>query len=221
MAKKTIKYRRYPSFALLPQLSVAQLEIQVQDISAFEFERSASDTSIGRSSKTSVWLTGDARYRVKDITFESVLRQKEREFVELLLAEDFSDSVRNESTIYVSRLRRGHKNDVSLWFQALYQTHQDDDYFIMQLFRLFRCFPYDYFQPSSLTLAGLGVHHTSDFVKSEAISLLDHWGNADVFNLLNYHEPPETPWLKAKYISVRNSLERYAAIQKDRRDTMV
>lgn len=221
MAKKTIKYRRFPSLAFLPRLSTEQPEIQVQDISVFEFEHSASDTSTGRSSKTSVWLTGASRYRVKDIAFESVLRQKEREFVELLLAEDFSDSVRNESSIYISRLRRGHKSDVSLWFQTLYQTHQDDDYFLMQLFRLFRCFPYNYFQPSSLTLVGLGVHHTSDFVKSEAISLLDHWGNADVFNLLNYLEPPETPWLKAKYIAVRNSLERYAAIQKDRREAMV
>lgn len=221
MAKKTIKYRRYPSFALLPKLSVEQPEIQVQDISVFEFEHSASDTSIGRSSKTSVWLTGASQYQVKDNAFEVILRQKEREFIELLLAEDFSDSVRNDCTVYISRLHKGHKNDVSLWLQTLYQIHQDDDYFIMQLFRLFRCFPYDYFQPSSLTLVGLGVHHTSDFVKSEAISLLDHWGNADVFKFLNYHEPPETPWLKAKDIAVKKSLEKDAAIQKDRRDAMV
>ena len=72
-----------------------------------------------------------------------------------------------------------------------------------------------------MTLAGLGVHHVSDYVKSEALSLLDHWGNADVFDMLNYQEPPETPWLRMKYFAIRQSLERYVTIQENRRDQMV
>lgn len=139
------------------------------------------------------------------------------------MLEDFSDSVRNDCTRYLSKLRKGgkHKNDINAWVEKLYLTHQDNIAFIIQLFRLMRCFSFQYFYPSSLILANLGVHHVSDHVKSEALSLLDHWGNAEIFDLLKYHEPPETPWLRAKYLSIRESLERYAVIQKNRRNTVV
>ena len=220
MAKKNRKYRKYPTLTL-PQIQlIGSEQLQVVDITQFEGSKTVADTSTGETrSKSSVWLTTFRKVNVTEFTYEELLNKKESEFVELLLVEDFSDSVRNETTNYLSRLRKGviHKNDINAWLERLYVTHQDNLHFIIQLFRLMRCFPYNYFYPSSLTLAGLGVHHESDYVKSEALSLLDHWGNVDVFNLLSYHEPPETPWLKQKYIAVRESLERYAAIQENRR----
>lgn len=223
METKSRKYRNYPSLTLPQIQSIKSEQLQVVDINVFEGPSVVTDTSIGgNQSKSSVWLTSFRKVSIKDLTYEDILNQKESEFVELLLMEDFSDSVRNDTTYYLSRLRKGalHKNDINVWFEKLYMTHQDNCYFIIQLFRLMRCFPYDYFYPTSLTLAGVGVHHESDYVKSEALSLLDHWGNADVFNLLNYHEPPETPWLRQKYLAVKESLERYAAIQENRRISM-
>jgi len=220
MAKNNRKYRKYPTLTL-PQIKIIGSEqLTVVDIAQFDGSKTIADTSTSEiRSKTSVWLTSYRKVNDTEFTYEEFLKQKESDFIELLLVEDFSDSVRNETTNYLSRLRKGviHKNDINAWLQRLYVTHQDNLHFIIQLFRLMRCFPYDYFYPSSLTLAGLGVHHESDYVKSEALSLLDHWGNVDVFNLLSYHEPPETPWLKQKYIAVRESLERYAAIQENRR----
>ncbi len=220
MAKNNRKYRKYPTLTL-PQIKIIGSEqLTVVDIAQFDGSKTIADTSTSEiRSKTSVWLTSYRKVNDTEFTYEEFLKQKESDFIELLLVEDFSDSVRNETTNYLSRLRKGviHKNDINAWLQRLYVTHQDNMHFIIQLFRLMRCFPYDYFYPSSLTLAGLGVHHESDYVKSEALSLLDHWGNVDVFNLLSYHEPPETPWLKQKYIAVRESLERYAAIQENRR----
>lgn len=220
MAKNNRKYRKYPTLTL-PQIKIIGSEqLTVVDIAQFDGSKTITDTSTSEiRSKTSVWLTSYRKVNDTEFTYEEFLKQKESDFIELLLVEDFSDSVRNETTNYLSRLRKGviHKNDINAWLQRLYVTHQDNLHFIIQLFRLMRCFPYDYFYPSSLTLAGLGVHHESDYVKSEALSLLDHWGNVDVFNLLSYHEPPETPWLKQKYIAVRESLERYAAIQENRR----
>lgn len=224
MPNKSIKYRRYPVLTQ-PQIQFIKPEqLLVRDISAFDIVKSEADTSTGVvASKSSVWLTSFIRPKEKDFTYEEFLNQRETEFIELLMQEDFSDSIRNESTFYISKLRRGgrYKNEVNLWMEKLYLTHQDNITFLLQLFRLMRCFSFGYFYPSSLSLANMGVHHVSDYVKSEALSLLDHWGNVEVFDLMNYHEPPETPWLRAKYITIRDSLERYAAIQKDRRNAVV
>ena len=192
-------------------------QLTVKDIATYGTVKSTTDASIGRGpSMGSVWFTDSMLTRRKDASYCIVLQQFEKEFIELLLIEDFSDSIRNSTTTLLMKLRKGHKSDVNLWLEGLYLTHQSNDYFIMQLFRLISCFPYEFFEPSSLLLAGLGIHHISDFVKSEALSLIDHWGNIEVFDLLQYHEPPETPWLKEKYNSIRKSLELYAAIKKNR-----
>lgn len=220
---KKNKYRRYRTLTRYQLQLVEPEPLQIVDISAFEEAKEALDTSVGgERSKSSVWLTSFKKASVKELTYEDNLEQKEEEFVELLMQEDFSDSKRNKTTYYVGRLRKGviYKNEVNSWIEKLYLRHQDNVLFIMQLFRLIRCFSYEYFYPSSLTLAGLGVYHVSDYVKSEALSLLDHWGNADVFDMLNYHEPPETPWLRMKYFAIRQSLERYVTIQENRRDQM-
>ena len=192
-------------------------QLTVKDIETFETVKSTSDASIGREpSMGSVWFTDSKVIRRKDDSYYIVLQQHEKEFVELLLLEDFSDSIRNSTTTFLMKLWKGHKSDVNQWLEGLYLTHQNNDYFIMQLFRLFSCFPYEFFEPTSLLLAGCGIYHNSDFVKSEALSLIDHWGNIEVFDFLQYHEPPETPWLKEKYNSIRQSLEGYAAIKKNR-----
>lgn len=212
---KNNKYRRYRTLTKYQLQLVEPEPLQIVDISAFEGAKDALDTSVGgERSKSSVWLTSFKKVSIKELTYEDNLEKKEDEFVELLMQEDFLDSMRNKTTYYVGRLRKGviYKNEVNSWIEKLYLRHQDNALFIIQLFRLIRCFPYGYFYPSSLTLAGLGVHHVSDYVKSEALSLLDHWGNADVFDMLNYHEPPETPWLRMKYLAIRQSLERYAVV---------
>lgn len=224
MATKNNKYRRYRTLTRYQLQLVEPKQLQIVDISAFEGSKGALDTSVGgERSKSSVWLTSFKKSSIKELAYEDYLEQKEEEFVELLMQEDFSDSIRNRTTYYVGRLRKGiiYKNEVNSWLEKLYLRHQDNVLFIMQLFRLIRCFSYEYFYPSSLTLAGLGVHHSSDYVKSEALSLLDHWGNAVVFELMNYQEPPETPWLRIKYYAIRQSLERYATIQENRRDEVV
>ena len=91
-----------------------------------------------------------------------------------------------------------------------------DEELLIQLFRLLRCFPYEFLAPASLCLAELAVHHQSDFVKSEALSLMDHWGNKEVLRMMKTHEPPLTPWLKMKYYAIIDSLERYVALQENR-----
>lgn len=219
MAKKISKYRRYPSLTESQLQLLEPKEPLIIDISAFDGLKGVVDTSLGEErSKSSVWVSTFKKVSVKEFTYEEVLNKKEREFVELLMQEDFSDSIRNKTTLFVSKLRKGakHKKEVNEWLQKLYLTHQANPAFIIQLLRMIRCFPYEYFYPSSLFLANQGVHHVSDYVKSEALSLLDHWGNADVFDMLNYHEPPETPWLRMKYMAIRQSLERYAIIHENR-----
>lgn len=215
---KKNKYRRYRTLTRYQLQLVEPEPLQIVDISAFEGAKEAMDTSVGgERSRSSVWLTSFKKASIKELTYEDYLEQKEEEFVELLMQEDFSDFMRNKTTYYVGRLRKGviYKSEVNSWLEKLYLRHQDNVLFIMQLFRLIRCFSYEYFYPSSLTLAGLGVHHVSDYVKSEALSLLDHWGNSEVFGMLNYHEAPETPWLRMKYMAIRQSLERYAAVQEN------
>lgn len=224
MAAKNSNDRRYRKLTEYQLRLVEPKPLQIVDISAFKEAKGTLDTSVGEErSKTSVWLTSFKKVSVKALAYEDYLDQREDEFVELLMQEDFSDSMRNKTTYYIGRLRKGviYKNEVSLWLQKLYMRHQDNTTFIIQLFRLIRCFSFEYFNPSSLALAGLGVHHPSDYVKSEALSLLDHWGNADVFKLMNYQEAPETPWLRMKYFAIRQSLERYATIQENRRDKVV
>lgn len=223
MAAKKNKYRQYPPLTPSQIRNVEPKQLQIFDMSVFKGTKPVADTSTGIvRSQSSFWLTSYRKVSESNFTYEEYLNQKEPEFVDLLMQEDFSDSVRNETTIYLSRLRKGtvHKNDVNIWLEKLYLTHQNNSFFIMQLLRMIRCFSFSYFYPSCLTLAGLAVHHESDFVKSEALSLLDHWGNVDVFRYLNYHEPPETPWLRHKYLAIKDSLERYAAIQEDRRNTV-
>ncbi len=221
---KSGKYRRYPTLTKYSLKTVEPEALQIVDVTAFKGVKGVVDASVGETvSKSSVWITSFKKASVKSFTYEEYLKGKETEFVELLLQEDFSESTHNKTTSFVSRLRKGiiYKNEVNVWIEKLYLTHQDNEFFIMQLLRLIRCFPFEYFNPSSVTLAGLGVHHTSDYVKSEALSLLDHWGNAEVFELMKYHEAPETPWLRMKYFAIRQSLEKYAFVQKNRRDQVV
>lgn len=218
MARKKLKYRQYPSLTRQQFQIEVMKQPQVKTFDEYNPIENTVDVSIATMpSKVSLSLMEMKRHCTLELSYENILKEREQEFIDLLLSEDFSDSVRNETTYYLSKLRKGktHKKDVNEWILKLYMNHLDNQLFILQLFRMFSCFSYDYFYPASLILVGLGVHNESDFVKSEALSLLDHWGNADVFNLMNYHEPPQTPWLREKYLAVKKSLEEYAAIQKD------
>ena len=221
MAKRLKNKRTYIALTR-PQIQCVEPKtLEIKEISN-EDVKVVSDSSIGLSvSKATVWIENYRHRTVKEENYSLYLQSHESEFVDLLLREDFSDSMRNPSTSFIMKLRKGHQKDVNEWLGNLYVAHQDSDYFIIQMLRLFRCFPYEYFAPASLFMAYQAVYHVSDYVKSEALSLLDHWGNFEVFNMLNYHEPPQTPWLRAKYLTVREALKRYAAIQKDRRVAVV
>lgn len=217
MVRRKLNYRQYPSLFRQQFRIEAMEQPQIKTLDEFNPIENSIDVSIAAlPSRVSFWLSEVKNYRPKEFLYEYVLQEHEQKFVELLLMEDFSDSVRNDTTYYLSKLRKGnkYKKDINEWILKLYMKHQDNRLFILQLFRMLSCFSYDYFYPTSLCIAGLGVHHESDLVKSEVLSLLDHWGNADVFNLMKYHDPPQTPWLREKYLAVKKSLEEYAAIQK-------
>ena len=187
--------------------------IPIQDIRCFDKLGVSADTSTGES-VTKSWI---ADFDMPDnwgMTYNNVFRPIEKMFMGMLLDEDFSDSNRNVTTYYVSNLRRENKIEIATWIRLLYVAYQDNEFFLMQLFRLLKCFPFEYFSPSSLIIASDAVHHKSDYVKSEALSLLDHWGNSEVLKFLKSHEPPTAPWLRMKYVSIMNSIEHHVAIQK-------
>lgn len=172
------------------------------------------DTSVGYSSSKR-WITDNSENGQARFDYERFIRPQELSFVTLLLAEDFSDSVRNDATLFFNGIVRRHREAALLWILDLYNQRQDDEVFLMQLLRLLRCFPYEYLKPASMTLATNAVHHVSDYVKSEALSLLDHWGNRDVLRIMQNHEAPNTPWLRMKYYAIRETLEKYVTLQEN------
>lgn len=207
MAKN--KSRKYPQ-------SVVRTEaLPIMDISSFGRQTTMSDTSTG-ASVSQAWITDNVPDPQARVICSQYIQPQEQGFVEVLMQEDFSDSERNISTYVLNRLAKKYHEAVKIWILDLYTGRQGDELFLMQLFRLLRCFPYEFLAPASFFLAGMGVHHNSDFVKSEALSLLDHWGNKAVYDMLQNHEPPATPWLRMKYCAIRESLRSHVVIQENR-----
>lgn len=206
MAKN--KIRKYPQ-------SVLRIEaLPIMDINSYGQQVKRSDTSIG-TSVSQAWITDNKLDAQAQMICSLYIQPQEHNFVEMLMQEDFSDSERNVSTIVLNQLVKRYRDAAQTWILGLYVAKQGDEHFLMQLFRLLRCFPYEFLAPASFILAGNGVHHNSDFVKSEALSLLDHWGNKEVYDMLQNHEPPTTPWLRMKYCAIRESLRSHVAIQEN------
>ena len=208
MAKMKIKYRRYPQYVRRCNLSVQNLD------SVTGTREAASDTSTGVAGYQK-WITDVHSSEKAKLDYNQHIKPRELQFLSDLLREDFSDSESNFSTESFLFLVRRYKEAMKVWILDLYNLRNGDEELLIQLFRLLRCFPYEFLAPASLCLAGLALHHNSDFVKSEALSLLDHWGNKDVLSILQNHEPPTTPWLRMKYAVVKDSLERYVALQEN------
>lgn len=190
-------------------------EIPILDIANYGHREATSDSSTGQSISQN-WVSEKGISLKAQWDYETFIRPQELRFFRELISEDFSDSERNDSTAFFYGLTRKYKEAVQNWILNIYNLKNGDDELLIQLFRLLRCFPYDFLAPASLCLAELAVHHHSDFVKSEALSLMDHWGNQDVLRMMKNHEPPSTPWLKMKYCAIIDSLERYAALQENR-----
>lgn len=208
MSKKGNNRRRYPR-------TVTRVEkLPIMEMGNFSLIDAASDSSMG-DSMTQSWISKDISPQAQ-WDYEMIIRPQELSFFMDLLAEDFSYSERNSSTAVFANLVKHYKEAVQKWIMEIYNLRNTDEKLLIQLFRLLRCFPYDFLAPASLCLAALAVHHNSDFVKSEALSLMDHWGNKDVLRIMNNHEAPSTPWLKMKYFAIIESLERYAALQENR-----
>lgn len=207
MGKKN-KQRIYPrSIRVIRPLAVV-------DIDTIGQRDAVSDTSIGTSLSQN-WISNRRDLKV-DWEYNTYIKPYEMAFFKNLLSDDFSDSDRNDSTATFYRYVRQYKDAVQNWIVNIYNLRNDDEELLLQLFRLLRCFPYEFLAPASLCLAELAVHHQSDFVKSEALSLMDHWGNKEVLKMMKNHEPPSTPWLKMKYCAIIDSLERYVALQENR-----
>lgn len=206
---KTFKARRYRPYR-------GRYEpIPIIEIDSLAHREGTSDSSVGDSVSQN-WITDKVQSPYARWNYELFIRPQEPYFVGLLLKEDFSVSDHNLSTNFIWHITKKYKESVQIWILDLFKARQGDAFFLMQLLRLLRCFPYEMFAPASFYIAGLGVHHNSDFVKSEALSLLSHWGNKDVLDMLRNFEPPFTPWLQIKYIAIRESLERYVALQENR-----
>lgn len=201
--------RKYPR-------SVNKIErLHIIEVGALDKYEPKSDASIGES-KSLNWITRADQTPSVQKEYDVFLKPKEIVFIKMLLDADFSSSDRNNSTFMINQLVRGHKDAVQVWILNLFKARQGDEFFLMQLLRLLRCFPYEFLSPASFYMAGMGVHHNSDFVKSEALSLLDHWGNNDVLEMLRNFEPPITPWLSMKYYAIKESLEKNAILQENR-----
>ena len=205
---KKYKQRIYPrSIRTIRPLAVVDIDDIGQRVAV-------SDTSIGASVSQN-WISGRLDKKA-EWEYSTYIKPKEMAFFKNLLSEDFSYSERNDSTDLLYKFARQYREAVQFWIVGIYNLRNDDEDLLIQLFRLLRCFPYEFLAPPSLCLAELAVHHHSDFVKSEALSLMDHWGNKDVFRMMKNHEPPSTPWLKMKYCAIIDSLERYVALQENR-----
>lgn len=209
MVRKSYNIRRYPHFVRKVQ------PLPIVDMDSIGNREEVFDSSTGESLSQN-WITDRGQTPKAQWDYEVFLRPKEEYFIRLLINEDFLDSDRNDSTYFIRDIARRYKDTVQTWILDLFKARQDDEHFLMQLLRLLRCFPYEFLAPASFYLAGMGVHHRSDFVKSEALSLLDHWGNLDVMKMIDNFEPPMTPWLRMKYYAIRESIERYATLQKNR-----
>ena len=202
------KHRVYPrSIRLIKTLEVV-------DIKSIGQRVAVSDTSVG-SSVSLNWVSSRQNQKT-EWEYDTYIKPQEMKFFKELLEEDFSESERNDSTATFYKLVRHYKEAVQSWIINIYNLRNGDEELLIQLFRLLRCFPYEFLAPASLCLAELAVHHQSDFVKSEALSLMDHWGNKEVLRMMKTHEPPLTPWLKMKYYAIIDSLERYVALQENR-----
>lgn len=209
MNRSTNNVRKYPR-------SVKRIEhLQFIEVGSFEKYEPQSDTSVGDSLSLS-WITRVDKTPSVQNEYDVFIKPKETLFIRMLMDADFSASDYNSSTYMINQLVRKHKNAVQLWILDLFKARQGDELFLMQLLRLLRCFPYEFLSPASFYVAGMGVHHNSDFVKSEALSLLDHWGNMDVLDMLRNFEPPMTPWLSMKYYAIKESIEKYAILQENR-----
>lgn len=150
-------------------------------------------------------------YKVGDIPFYcgEISKPQEKEFVNLLISEDFTDYEINDAANYVYSLQKKAPSAVKDWLLDLFFTFQDNEQVLLQLLRLLQCFPMEKLYPASLAIAGLGLRHNSDYVKSESLSMLDHWGrHPKVLKLIKNQDPPEAEWLKMKYIAIINALER-------------
>lgn len=206
--RKKNKQRIYPrSIRVLSPLAVV-------DIDTIGQRDAVSDTSLGTSLSQN-WVSSRQSQKT-EWEYDVYIKPHEMKFFKELLIEDFSESERNDSTATFYKLVRHYKEAVQSWIINIYNLRNGDEELLIQLFRLLRCFPYEFLAPASLCLAELAVHHQSDFVKSEALSLMDHWGNKEVLRMMKTHEPPLTPWLKMKYCAIIDSLERYVALQENR-----
>ena len=210
MSKKK-KSRQYPSFwSVKPKRSVLQVTL----IENVDTENIDVVTDNSEASESNAWV-----YRVNNTSnkefafFVDTIAPREKDFIRLLINDDFSDYEPGESAQLVFKLQRKSPSAVKDWMLQLFFTFQDNEGVLLQMLRLLQCFPMEKLYPASLAMAAVSLHHRSDYVKSEALSMLDHWGrHPEVIKFINNQEPPETAWLKIKYESIKNALNKNVAI---------
>lgn len=214
MSKKK-KSRRYPSLLSVTynesRLQVIQMDSAISDGVDFVVDS-------GEVSEAKPWVYGVNNISNKEFSFYiATIIPNEKAFIKILVNDDFSDNEPCESVQLVNRLQRSNPLAVKDWMLQLFFTFQDNEDVIIQLLRLLQCFPVEKLYPASLAMAAVSLHHRSDYVKSEALSMLDHWGrHPEVLNFINNQEPPEAAWLKIKYESIKKALNKYVAIQENR-----
>jgi len=202
MSKSIYKKRKYPH-------SVRKVQsLPLLDVESYERYESTNDTSMGLSVSKS-WITDNDNSPQKERYHSKCLQPHEQRFIRMILEEDFYESERNNCALFFEYLVKNYKEIAVVWLLQLFIDHQGEEFFLIQLLRLVRCFSYEFIKPASFCLLEMGLHHNSDFVKSEALSLIDHWNNPEVLSMLKNFEPPITPWLQMKYYVIRELLERY------------
>jgi hypothetical protein len=214
MSKRTI-IRRYPSFWAVP-LKSRLLQVKVLDSIDTRTTRIATDSSV--EAEANAWVYEVNKVHNKEFVFYiDFIIPREKDFIKLLVNDDFSDNEPSESAQMLYRLQRKSPTAVKDWMLQLFFTFQDNEDILLQMLRLLQCFPIEKLYPASLAMAAVSLHHRSDYVKSEALSMLDHWGrHPAVLKFINNQEPPEAGWLRIKFESIKKALNKNVAIQENR-----
>lgn len=106
----------------------------------------------------------------------------------------------------------GHRTDVLLWIQEIFNNNVKDESIIVGLLNLISDYSFEEMNPIGPTIAAACKNHKSLAVKSAALSLFGHWCNEKALHIIEAFEEPKEMILRTKYRKLKNIIRSKCTI---------
>lgn len=138
-------------------------------------------------------------------------------FVSLLRNTPFEEGMYNEAYDKFEEIRAEYHEEFAEWVAKLCLNQIDNDEIIVKLLAIFADYEYEELAATQPWIIIANINNRSNAVKSAALNIIDSWRNEKALELLDHFDIPTTPWLKLKYVTIKNDLKNVLRPELERR----